>query len=101
MTTTFSAFPKSKSKFISLVRQYIANAYSGQKLYVSLVNMDSVTSASAFEHLVYTNATESERNEFFNLVLNSNAVQSMNDSIFKFSKKNDPEWYQQVEDTIR
>lgn len=92
---TFSKLPRSKTKLLSLFRQFIVNVHTGERLYSSLLNFDNITNVSEIEGLAIQYGSPDEATRFFDIIQEQeNSITPVSDAIFVFSKRHDTEWYQ-------
>lgn len=97
----FSKLPRSKSKLVTIFRQYAASLYSGQRLYSSVFNMANIGSVQEIETFVYTKGTQEEQHSFFALVQEQScSFQPVNDAILAFIRKYDAKWNQKHTDIL-
>lgn len=86
---------RSKSKFISLMRQLAASVYDGTRLYAHVENVEGM-SAGEIEACVYLAGKDAERNEFLKLVeKNGLKFSPLISSVFEYLKKHDSVWINQ------
>lgn len=91
---TFSKSPRSKTKLLSLFRQFIVNAYTGERLYSSLLNFDNITNVSEIEGLAIQYGSPDEATRFFDMIQEQeNSITPVSDAIFAFSRRYDNKWY--------
>lgn len=90
----FEQSPYAKTKLTRSFRQYLADIYAGEKLYLTQPRVFFLGSPREVESLVSTTGTLGEQKLFFDLVKKkSNSLQPVNEAIFEFVKQADPEWY--------
>lgn len=96
MSDVIGKSPKSKTKFISFVRQIVTNNMNGQRLYKHVVNPENIHSPEQVESYALTLGNETEQKQFFELIQEQeNSFTPVMDAVFAFSRKNDTAWYQQ------
>jgi len=96
MSDVIGKSPKSKTKFISFVRQIVTNNMNGQRLYKHVVNPESITSVEQIESYVLMLGNKKEQKDFFEIIQEQeNSFTPVMDTLFAFSRKNDSTWYQQ------
>lgn len=83
---------RSKSKLISLFRQFVANEYDGSRLYSHVESMEDVSIDYLLNKIEELGSTE-EKDSFNEILANASNWLPYASSIHNFLRKHDEKWY--------